>query len=323
MCENCPPLWTARTTTTATPLHLRRCHAYALPMDVTPPHTVCPGCIVYALLHQNTLLQRWQDIHDTLRPTPPIQQHRFIHSPDPILGPGISGNLAGTSTPPTHSNTPTPRQVIDLTLHQHADNEIVAVFARSTADTSAMVHRYHSHMALTLRHLRRLRIILCPSDTHQLPLRVLYHQLLISARSPLIPRDRHLSISMDNTIYAMTPNATHDSSTRLHYIQLFLNPSTGSPYLFYTFHGQPNANSLLSAQRLTITTSLPSSLPFTKRPRRYCMMRTTSHAPNLGKTITFPVDSVQHQMTILTLVTHMILLIPLLRLKLLSWRPVR
>ena len=186
-----------------------------------------------------------------------------------------------------------------------------------------MVHRYHSHMALTLRHLRRLRIILCPSDTHQLPLRVLYHQLLISARSPLIPRDRHLSISMDNTIYAMTPNATHDSSTRLHYIQLFLNPSTGSPYLLYTFDGQPNANSLLSAQRLTITTSLPSSLPSTKRPRRYRMMRTTSHSPNWGETITFPADSVQYQMTILTLVTHMLLSVSLLRLTLLSWRPVR
>ena len=164
-------------------------------MDTTPPHTVCPGCIDHALLHQNTFLQRWYDVHDTFRPTPPLQQHRSIHSPDPILGSGISCHLAGTPTPSTLSTKPTPRQVIDLTLHQHADNEIAAVFARSTADPSAMVHLSHSRMPLTLPHLRRLRITLRSSDTHQLLLRVLYHHLLISARSPLIPRERGISSS--------------------------------------------------------------------------------------------------------------------------------
>ena len=53
------------------------------------------------------------------------------------------------------------------------------------------------------------------------------------------------------------------------------------------------------------------------------MMRTTSHTPTLGETITIPTDSVQHQMTILTLVIHILLSVPMLCLTLLSWRPVR
>ena len=64
-------------------------------MNNTPPHTACPGCIVYTLLHQNTIIQRWHDIQDTLKPTPPLQHHRSIHSPDPVLGLVISFNLGG------------------------------------------------------------------------------------------------------------------------------------------------------------------------------------------------------------------------------------
>ena len=53
------------------------------------------------------------------------------------------------------------------------------------------------------------------------------------------------------------------------------------------------------------------------------MIRTTSHTPLLGETITFPANSVQHQMTILTLVTHMLLSTPTLNTRLVSWGPVR
>ena len=52
---------------------LRQWHACVLPMEATPPHSVCPGCIVYALLHLNTFLQWWHDIQDTLKPTPSLQ----------------------------------------------------------------------------------------------------------------------------------------------------------------------------------------------------------------------------------------------------------
>ena len=53
------------------------------------------------------------------------------------------------------------------------------------------------------------------------------------------------------------------------------------------------------------------------------MIRATAHTPTLGDTISFPADSVQHQMTILTLVTHVLLSVSVLKPPLISWRPVR
>ena len=53
------------------------------------------------------------------------------------------------------------------------------------------------------------------------------------------------------------------------------------------------------------------------------MMRTTNRVPDLGETITFPADSMQHQMTILTLVTHMLLSIPVIHNRTLSWKIVQ
>ena len=120
MCEHCPLLRTARNQTPSTPMSLRRCHACVLPMDATPPHTVCPGCIVYALFHQNTFLQRWHEIQGTIKPTPPLQHHRSIHRPAPVLGPGILCHLGGAPTPPKSFPTTPPRHVIDLTLHPYA-----------------------------------------------------------------------------------------------------------------------------------------------------------------------------------------------------------
>ena len=178
-----------------------------------------------------------------------------------------------------------PRHVLDLTLHQHDTNEIAAMIARSTTTNGTHVHLSHPHMPLTMDHLLRLYLTLQPHSIHHLPLRVIYHHLHISARAPLIPRDRFLNLTIDNTIHTMTPNDTHNSSTRLHYIHLFLDPPTSYPYILYTFAGQPKANPPLSTQRLTITTSLPIPIRSNKRPRRHRMMHTTSHTPTRGETI--------------------------------------
>ena len=242
MCHQCPLLRTAHTQTTSTPMPPRQCHACTLPMNDTSLHAVCPGCIVYTLLHQNAFLQRCHDIQDTLLPTPPLKQHHSIHIPTPILVTGRSRHLDGTPIPPTPFNAPPPQQVFDLTLHPYATNKISAVIDRSTAANSAKKHLSHPHMPITIGHLRRLNLTLQPKVTHHLTLRVIYHHMHISARAPLISRDRYLFLTMDNTIHTMTPNATHDPSTRLHYIHLFLNPPTGSPYILYTFDGQPKAN---------------------------------------------------------------------------------
>ena len=52
-------------------------------------------------------------------------------------------------------------------------------------------------------------------------------------------------------------------------------------------------------------------------------MRTTSYTRDFGETITFPAESVQHQMTILILVVHILLSIPILKTPSMSWTIVR
>ena len=60
-----------------------------------------------------------------------------------------------------------------------------------------------------------------------------------------------------------------------------------------------------------------------KRPKRHHVMRTTSHAPEIGTVLTFPADSVQHQMTILTLATHLLLSIPVIYAPHMAWKIIR
>ena len=52
-------------------------------------------------------------------------------------------------------------------------------------------------------------------------------------------------------------------------------------------------------------------------------MRIASHIPTLGETIAFPVDSVQHRLIILTLVTHILLSVPVFHSPLRFWRTIR
>ena len=43
------------------------------------------------------------------------------------------------------------------------------------------------------------------------------------------------------------------------------------------------------------------------------MLRSTTHAPDPVTTLTLPADSTQHQLSIMTLATHLILFIPQLK----------
>ena len=52
-------------------------------------------------------------------------------------------------------------------------------------------------------------------------------------------------------------------------------------------------------------------------------MRTTSHAPEIGTVLTFPAESVQHQMTILTLATHLLLSIQVIYAPHMAWKIIR
>ena len=138
-----------------------------------------------------------------------------------------------------------------------------------------------------------------------------------------MPRDRSISLTINNNIHSLTPSTPNNPTLRPHHLHLFLNPYQRMPYLLYTYDGGQHTTSTVTTRRFTLTTSLPSSLIPSKRPKRHHMMRTTSHTPDLGTVHIFPADSVHHQMTILTLATQMLLTIPMIHAPHMVWKIIR
>ena len=143
-------------------------------------------------------------------------------------------------------------------------------------------------MTITLNHLRNIHQSMHLANTHGLSHRTIYHQLLLSEKSPLISRNRCISLTMDNTIHPITPKSTDTQPTCQCYLYLFLSPDKRSPYLQYTYDGGYHNNRTVSAQRITITTRLPSSLISSTRPKWHYMMRTSSYTPDPGQKFTLP-----------------------------------
>ena len=83
--------------------------------------------------------------------------------------------------------------------------------------------------------------------------------------------------------------------------------SLSHPYLLHTHRLTDQ-----TTRRLDLTTTLPSKASVPGRPHRRPMMRTESHAPDRIITLTFPTASIQHQLSIMTLVTHMLLSVPII-----------
>ena len=135
--------------------------------------------------------------------------------------------------------------------------------------------------------------------------RILFHHLRITAISIITPNDRTLKITLDNTIHTLTPPRT-GSVAIPHHLHLYLNPHNRLPYLQHTCNGTGK-----KSNHVIVTTSLRCHQYESTNARRRPMLRTTSHAPDFITTLTFPVDSIHHQQSILTLVTHMLLTVPI------------
>ena len=75
-------------------------------------------------------------------------------------------------------------------------------------------------------------------------------------------------------------------------------------------------------RRLMITTTLHCKISLSGRPHRRLMMSTESHAPDRVTTLTFPATSVTHQLSIMTLVAHLLLSVPNINARQ-SWNVVR
>ena len=132
----------------------------------------------------------------------------------------------------------------------------------------------------------------------------IFHHLRITVASPLIRRDRSLHLTIDNIIYALTQSCTTTLDTSYR-IQLFLNPHNRMSYLLHS-HGVSEQTTC----RLEITTTLPSTNPTSIRSRQRPMLRATIHAPDLITNLTFPSNSPQYQLSIMTLDTPLLLTIP-------------
>ena len=113
------------------------------------------------------------------------------------------------------------------------------------------VHR--PTLPIQLSHLMKLEEYMKPTNYHHLSYRVIYHHLLISARSPLIPRDRCLTITLDNTVHNLTYKGPDAQLTTQHNIRLFLNP----------YKGHPNFNTCLNVGITTEARNPRSDLPST------------------------------------------------------------
>ena len=132
----------------------------------------------------------------------------------------------------------------------------------------------------------------------------IFHHLRITVASPLIRRDRSLHLTIDNIIYALTPSYATILNTSYR-LQLFLNSHNRMPYLLHS-HGVSEQTTC----RLEITTTLPSTNPTSIRSRQRPMLRATIHAPDLITNLTFPSNSPQYQLSIMTLDTPLLLTIP-------------
>ena len=224
--------------------------------------------------------------------TPPQKQGLPIRSDAPT---------ATVSTPPsTHMSVNLALTAITLgTISQNLTTQ-------SATHRCARVHIPHQVMPLITGHLVTLQGIIRSGTDEQLPHALIFHHFRLTVLSELILNDRTLDLTIDNAIYHLTsPRTTTVDPT--HYLHLYLNPHDRLPYLQHTYTGtEPKS------YRLIVTTSLPCHRPGSFSARCRPMLRTTSHAPDLVTTLTFPVASIQYQQSILTLTTHMLLTVPII-----------
>ena len=258
-------------------------------------------------------MQRRNNIQNVLEPAPPpLPTHRSIHNPTHVTDTTSPQRVRCKTLSFSPLSHHAPHPDIHLSLHQHTISAIHTILHATTARDSGPVHLSHPSMPVTLNHLKSLHQSTNPANTHHLSHRAIYHYFRLNTRSPLIPRFRYLSLTIDNIIFVLTPNSPDASQTRQYYLHLFLNPYKRSLYLQYTYEYGYLNNRPASRQHLTLTTSLPNSLLTSTQPKRHLMLRTTTHVPGQGEMIIFSAASIQHQMSMITLVIQMILSIPVL-----------
>ena len=245
----------------------------------------------------------------TTNPTAQIHPSTTYHQPRAErIPPRHHGKTSIPSQATTTDDTYTPstRVTAILILPTSMITEIRQVLsATSVSHTCTKVHIPHHSLPLTMKQLHTLHGVIQSGENQNLLNRTIFHHLRITVLSPLLPKDRYLHLTVDNTIHHLTTPRTTNVDPP-HNLQLYLNPHDRLPYLQHTYTwNEP------TSYRLIITTSLPCQRSGSSSERRRPMLRTTAHDPDLVTALTFPADSIQHQQSILTLATHLLLTVPI------------
>ena len=199
-----------------------------------------------------------------------------------------------------------PNMFINLALTSHTLEAIQQVLTATPATNHCTTtHISYPTLMLTMTQLYSLNGLVQANLNQNRTHLVIFHHLCIATMSTLPPGDRTLKITLDNTIHTLTPPRTGSVATP-HHLHLYLNPHNRLPYLQHTCNGTGG-----KSNHVIVTTSLRCHQYESTNARRRPMLRTTSHAPDFITTLTFPVDSIHHQQSILTLATHMILTVPI------------
>ena len=207
--------------------------------------------------------------------------------------------------------------IINLALPSHDREAIQQVLTTThTSRLCSMTHIAHPTLPLPFSQVDSLNRLIQANLEQNLTHLIIFHHLRITAMSALIPSDRTLTVTLNNTIHTLTPPRTVPVATP-HHLHLYLNPHDQPPYLQHTYTGNEPA-----PYRLVVTPSLLTQRSASPQARRRPMMRTTSYAPDLVTTLTFPAESTQHQQSILTLVTHLLLTVPVITQRQ-SWNIIR
>ena len=227
MCEHCALLRHVITKSST-----NDCPACASPHTDDGIPSTCAGCIIFALIHQNTFAERWTALQHNLAPAPPSQLHPSLNSPqyDLIASPTTQQDASSLARVKPHQDSTSPvlRTTINLLLSSHTQQAVQQVLAANpSSPLSTTVHIFHPTIPLTMNNLYSLH------DRKPLTILHMFRHLCITAASPLIPSDRTVYVTVYQITHPLTPTraAQVDTPHRLH---LFLNPHNRHPYLLHT-----------------------------------------------------------------------------------------
>ena len=145
------------------------------------------------------------------------------------------------------SASPVLRTTINLILTTYTQQAVQQVLTTNpSSNLCTTVHIPHPDLPFTMKSLHSLHARQTLNPLH------IFHHLCITAASPLIPCDRTVKVTINQTTYPLTPTRATTTSAP-HHIHMFLTPHNRYPYVIHTHRITDQ-----TTRRLELTTTLPS-----------------------------------------------------------------